>query len=143
VDLFRASGAPFEVARARIELARALGKLGRTEAAIVEAQLAIGLLAELSAVREEARAQKVLDGLSASPAEKGEAKPGTNKSTALTRRELEIVRLVAEGLSNQMIGKRLFVSDHTVHRHMANILGKLGVSTRAAAVAQAARRGLL
>jgi ATP/maltotriose-dependent transcriptional regulator MalT len=143
VDLFRASGAPFEVARARIELARALGKLGRTEAAIAEAQLAIGQLAELSAVREEARAQKVLEGLSAAPVEKGEAKPGTNKSTALTRRELEIVRLVAEGLSNQMIGKRLFVSDHTVHRHLANILGKLGVSTRAAAVAQAARRGLL
>ena len=54
-----------------------------------------------------------------------------------------MLRLVAEGLNNQAIAERLFVSDHTVHRHLANILNKLSVSTRAAAVAQAARRGLL
>jgi len=56
---------------------------------------------------------------------------------------VEVLRLVAEGLSNQTIATRLFVSDHTVHRHIANILNKFSVSTRAAAVAQAARRGLL
>jgi DNA-binding NarL/FixJ family response regulator len=50
---------------------------------------------------------------------------------------------VAEGLNNQTIAGRLFLSDHTVHRHLANILNKLSVSTRSAAVAQAARRGLL
>jgi DNA-binding NarL/FixJ family response regulator len=61
----------------------------------------------------------------------------------LTKREIEVLRLVAEGLNNQTIAERLFVSDHTVHRHLANILNKLDVSTRAAAVAQAARRGLL
>ena len=54
-----------------------------------------------------------------------------------------MLRLVAEGLSNQAIAERLFVSEHTVHRHVANILNKLSVSSRAAAVAQAARRGLL
>ena len=54
-----------------------------------------------------------------------------------------MLRLVADGLSNQAIGERLFVSEHTVHRHVANILNKLSVSSRAAAVAQAARRGLL
>ena len=53
-----------------------------------------------------------------------------------------MLRLVAEGLNNQTIGERLFVSEHTVHRHIANILNKLSVSSRAAAVAQAARRGL-
>jgi DNA-binding NarL/FixJ family response regulator len=61
----------------------------------------------------------------------------------LSAREREVLRLVAEGLSNQAIGERLFVSEHTVHRHVANILNKLSVSSRAAAVAQAARRGLL
>lgn len=64
-------------------------------------------------------------------------------SAGLTNRELEVLRLVASGLSNQLIGARLFVSEHTVHRHLANIFTKLSVSSRAAAVAQAARRGLL
>ena len=52
-----------------------------------------------------------------------------------------MLRLVADGLNNQAIAERLFVSEHTVHRHVANILNKLSVSSRAAAVAQAARRG--
>jgi DNA-binding NarL/FixJ family response regulator len=67
----------------------------------------------------------------------------TAKNGGLTKREIEVLRLVAEGLNNQAIAERLFVSDHTVHRHLANILNKLDASTRAAAVAQAARRGLL
>jgi LuxR family transcriptional regulator, maltose regulon positive regulatory protein len=143
VDLFRASGAPFEVARARIELARALGLLGRTDAAAEEARSAMGLLGQLHAVQEEARARQVLESLTGSQAAPTEARGAADATAGLTRREMEVLRLVAEGLSNQSIGKRLFVSDHTVHRHLANILGKLGVSTRAAAVAQAARRGLL
>jgi DNA-binding NarL/FixJ family response regulator len=61
----------------------------------------------------------------------------------LSAREVEVLRLVAEGLNNQAIGERLFVSEHTVHRHVANIFSKLSVSSRAAAVAQAARRGIL
>ena len=54
-----------------------------------------------------------------------------------------MLKLVAAGLSNQTIAEQLFLSEHTVHRHVANILNKLSVSSRAAAVAQAARRGLL
>jgi ATP/maltotriose-dependent transcriptional regulator MalT len=61
----------------------------------------------------------------------------------LTGRELEILRLVAQGMSNQEIAASLVLSEHTVHRHVANVLGKLGVSSRAAAVAQAARHDLL
>jgi DNA-binding CsgD family transcriptional regulator len=61
----------------------------------------------------------------------------------LTAREREVLGLVAEGLSNSAIGDRLFVSEHTVHRHVANILMKLDVPSRAAAVAEAARRNLL
>ena len=73
----------------------------------------------------------------------GERSLAIAKKGALSRRETEVLRLVAEGLNNQSIAQRLFVSDHTVHRHLANILNKLDVSTRAAAVAQATRRGLL
>jgi DNA-binding NarL/FixJ family response regulator len=54
-----------------------------------------------------------------------------------------VLKLVAAGLNNQTISEQLFLSEHTVHRHVANILNKLSVSSRAAAVAQAARRGLL
>ncbi len=61
----------------------------------------------------------------------------------LTRRELEVLRLVAKGMSNQQIAATLVVSGHTVHRHVSNVFGKLGVSSRAAAVAQAAQLDLL
>jgi ATP/maltotriose-dependent transcriptional regulator MalT len=61
----------------------------------------------------------------------------------LTGRELEILRLVARGMSNQEIVTSLVLSEHTVHRHVANVLGKFEVSSRAAAVAQAARHDLL
>ena len=61
----------------------------------------------------------------------------------LTRRELEVVRLVAAGLTNGEIAERLVLSDHTVHRHVANILRKLDVRSRAAAASHAAQTGLL
>ena len=62
---------------------------------------------------------------------------------ALTARQMEVMRLMAVGLSNSEIAERLVLSDHTVHRHVSNILGKLGARSRAAAVSIAARRGLL
>jgi ATP/maltotriose-dependent transcriptional regulator MalT len=63
--------------------------------------------------------------------------------SGLTKRELEVLGLVARGMSNQQIAESLTISEHTVHRHVSNVLGKLGVSSRAAAVAQAGRLGLL
>ena len=54
-----------------------------------------------------------------------------------------MLRLISSGLSNQAIAERLCISEHTVHRHVANTLSKLDVPSRSAAVAQAARLGLL
>jgi DNA-binding NarL/FixJ family response regulator len=51
--------------------------------------------------------------------------------------------LVAQGLSNQQIAAALVLSEHTVHRHVANILAKLGQASRAAATAYALRNGLV
>ena len=61
----------------------------------------------------------------------------------LSAREAEVLRLVAEGLSDGEIAARLIVSPHTVHRHVANIRTKLGHPSRAAAAADATRRGLI
>ena len=61
----------------------------------------------------------------------------------LTRRQLEVVRLVSQGLTDAEIAKRLVLSRHTVHRHLQNAYARLGCSSRAAAVAEAHRLKLL
>jgi predicted ATPase/DNA-binding CsgD family transcriptional regulator len=61
----------------------------------------------------------------------------------LTPRELDVLKLVAQGSSNADIAQRLFLSEHTVHRHLANILRKLNLSSRAAAAAWGVRTGLV
>jgi DNA-binding NarL/FixJ family response regulator len=61
----------------------------------------------------------------------------------LSRRELEVLRLVAEGLSDREIADRLILSAHTVHRHVANICAKLRQPSRAAAAAKAVRDGII
>ncbi len=135
VDQYLQSGAPFELSRARIELARTLAARGRVDAARDEAQRAMDLLGELKAEIEMVRAKTLLDSLRSQAA--------TTADSPLSTRETEVLKLVAAGLNNQTIAEQLFLSEHTVHRHVANILNKLSVSSRAAAVAQAARRGLL
>jgi two-component system, NarL family, nitrate/nitrite response regulator NarL len=62
---------------------------------------------------------------------------------SLTPREQEVLRLVAEGLTNRRIGERLGISEHTVKFHVNSILGKLGAQTRGEAIALGARLGLL
>jgi DNA-binding NarL/FixJ family response regulator len=141
VDAFLQSGAPFELARARVALARALATLMQTDAAKQEAERAIAVLGELHAELEMSRARAFIESLSTSTATS--ATLSTPAPSDLTGREVEVLRLVATGLSNQSIGEQLFLSEHTVHRHLANIFSKLSVSSRAAAVAQAARKGLL
>ena len=137
MDRFQQSGAPFETARARIELARALGALGRLDESRAEADRAIALLSSMSADFEISRARAAV------PESPSGAAAERSRPAVLSRREIEVLRHVAQGLSNQTIGERLFISEHTVHRHVANILTKLGVPSRAAAVAQAARDNLL
>ena len=121
-DLFSEASAPFEQAGARLTLAEALRGLGRTDRADAEARAANESLALL-----------------------GARTPTGDGATAatLSSRELDILRLVAAGLSDARIAERLFLSPHTVHRHVANIRTKLDVASRAAAVADATRRGLL
>ncbi len=62
---------------------------------------------------------------------------------SLSERELEVLRLVAAGLSNRAIGERLFITETTVKKHIGNVLGKLQTTNRTQAVDQARRMGLL
>ena len=68
---------------------------------------------------------------------------GDTPAVLLSAREREVLALIASGLSDQEIAGQLVLSQHTVHRHVANIRHKLGRSNRTAAVAEAARLGLL
>jgi DNA-binding NarL/FixJ family response regulator len=63
-----------------------------------------------------------------------------NPDEVLTPREAELLSLLTEGLSNRELGQRLFISEATVKTHLAHIYAKLGVETRAAAIATAIRR---
>jgi len=150
VDGYLRSGATFELAHARLQLARALLALGRPAPAADEAQRAIDLLSELRAEVDVARARQFkasLEPRNTRNARNGHGEtrngPAARNDGGLTAREIEVLKLVAAGHNNQQIAEQLFVSDHTIHRHLANIFSKLSVSSRAAAVAQAGRRGLL
>ena len=128
VDRFQGSEAPFEAAQARIELATSLVALGRTDAAEREAAAALDCLLELGADTEAERARRLLDALTRAT---GDRFP----LPEVTAREREVLRLLAEGLTNRQIAERLVVSEHTVHRHVTNILRKLDLPSRAAAAA--------
>jgi DNA-binding CsgD family transcriptional regulator len=68
---------------------------------------------------------------------------GQAKGSGLTPREVEVLRLIRDGLSNREIGERLFVSERTAQTHVQHILDKLDVGTRAEAAADAVERGLI
>ncbi len=71
------------------------------------------------------------------------SRPMAELAETLTRREREVLQMLASGLGNKEIAARLAISDHTVKFHVASILGKLGVTSRTEAVAVGIRRGLV
>ena len=141
VDLFEKSAAPFEASRARVDLACVLERLGRTDAALIEVDRALEVLLRLAARGEVAAAEVVRERLTAPPP--AAAIDAARDTNGLTAREVEVLRLVSTGLSNHAIADRLCISEHTVHRHIANLLAKFDVPSRSAAVAHAARLGLI
>jgi DNA-binding NarL/FixJ family response regulator len=69
--------------------------------------------------------------------------PEDAASPSLSGRELEVLALVAEGLTNPQVAGRLYLSPHTVNRHLRSVYRKLGVSSRTAAAREASERGLI
>jgi LuxR family maltose regulon positive regulatory protein len=141
LDLLAASDARFETARVRLDLAATLSSLGRHDRARREIEAALAGFQELGADGEGARAEAMLGKLRRTgptlPTEAVDSPLGE-----LSDRELEVLSLVAEGLTNHDIAQRLVLSEHTVNRHVANILRKLSVPSRAAAASLAGRHGL-
>ena len=128
-ELFGRAGAPYQRAYARLELARLLARVDRRDRARDEAEAALAAFRELGASLGAAAAADFIAQLDGRP----------RRPAGLTARELEVLGLLAQGLTNREIAGRLVVSDHTVHRHVANILRKVGQPSRAAAAAWAAR----
>jgi ATP/maltotriose-dependent transcriptional regulator MalT len=134
IDLYGLAAAPYERAQSRLSLARALCALGSTDRALAEADAAHIAFQELDARRAAADAAELLQ-LLGSPTQRADG--------PLTSRELQVIALLSAGRSNREIAEELVVSEHTVHRHVANILRKLDEPTRAAAAARATRDGLV
>jgi len=74
---------------------------------------------------------------------RGEPSAPSVSNALLTQREMEVLRLVAKGMSEREVADKLFISHHTAHRHLSNIRLKLNATTQAAAVAHALRVGLI
>jgi DNA-binding NarL/FixJ family response regulator len=104
------------------------------ESAIVEAQAALAKFDALGAARDGDAASALLRSLGIRPTRNVAPIAGI-----LTRRELEVLALIGEGLSNRQIADRLYITPKTAEHHVASILAKTGLSRRSEAAAFAAR----
>ena len=121
-------GAPYIAARIRVSLSRACRELGDHDGAELELSAARQVVERLGAAHDLGR----LDDPPEPASEHG-----------LTVRELEVLRLLATGMTNKAISLQLFLSEKTVDRHVSNIFSKTGVTARAAATAFAYERGIV
>jgi DNA-binding CsgD family transcriptional regulator len=118
-------GAPYEAARVRVEIGAACHALGDADGAELEADSARAAFGQLGAAPDAARLQP------------------SGSANVLSTRETEVIRLIATGESNRQIASALVISERTVERHVSNIFGKLGITSRAAATAYVYEHRLL
>jgi DNA-binding CsgD family transcriptional regulator len=122
-NLWHRVGAPYEAARVRVLIGQTCRELGDEEAATLEFDAARSAFEQLGARPEITH----IDSL----------RPSSTPASALTARELEVLRLIASGRTNKGIARKLGVSERTIDRHVSSILTKLDVPSRAAATAYA------
>jgi DNA-binding NarL/FixJ family response regulator len=125
--------APYLAARTRVSIALACRALGDEEATAMELDAAAGLFERLEASPDLAHVDST----------RRQRQAGRADSCGLTRRQLEVLRLVATGRSNRQIAGELILSEKTIERHVSNIFAKLSVPSRAAATAYAYRHRLI
>jgi ATP/maltotriose-dependent transcriptional regulator MalT len=121
---------PYEEAQARLLIGASKRMLGDEEGGRIEIDAARAGFDRLGAAADARHAAALL-------------RRGRAPRPLLTDREVEVLRLVAAGNSNRDIAGALHLSEHTVARHMQNVLAKLGVSSRAAATSSALKQGIL
>jgi two-component system, NarL family, response regulator YdfI len=162
VVLIDASGEPFEPVMESIVASGLASDIGivvlggsmtpGASAEALRAGIRAALPGDLSPEQLVAALQAVASGLAVlHPSHAGEALPAGAPSApaldelaeSLTRRELEVLQMLAAGLSNKEIAARLNISEHTAKFHVASILGKLGAASRTEAVSLGIRRGLI
>jgi DNA-binding CsgD family transcriptional regulator len=117
--------APYEAARVRVLAGLACRQLGDGDTADMELDAARRVFQELGAAPDLAQLARV------------SRAAGVEAAGELTRREVQVLALVAAGKSNRVIATELFLSEKTIERHMSNIFTKLGVGSRTAAAAYA------
>jgi DNA-binding NarL/FixJ family response regulator len=128
-EIWHQLAAPYESARARELIGVACGSLGDEDSARLEVEAARKTYARLGAATDLKRVR--------------EAGLGTeDQSHDLTKRELEVLRLLSTGETNKEIATDLVLSVRTVDRHVSNIYAKLGVSSRVAAASYAHEHGI-
>jgi ATP/maltotriose-dependent transcriptional regulator MalT len=130
LDCWRQLDAPYEMARTNVLLAMSCSRLGDRDTAELDLDAACSTFARLGAAADLSAALDLVGG-------------GGHPATALSARELEVLRLVTAGLTNRDIAGTLTLSEHTVRRHLQNIYVKLDVQSRAAATAYAFRHHLV
>ena len=142
---------PLPLGYALFRHAESLTAAGNSDAAATPASEALRLarsmgaaplLGDVEALIRRARLRSADEG-APNGSRSEEAQPDELSRMGLTAREVEVLRLVADGLSNSQIAERLFISRKTASVHVSNILSKLGVATRVEAAAMAHRRGLI
>jgi DNA-binding CsgD family transcriptional regulator len=138
-DGFTLLAIPFEAARCRLEWALAAAP-ERPDEATAAAQQSLTIFSGLGARRFADQARRLLRDLGARPAP---ARRAGGRVVGLSGREAEVVRLVAEGLSNADIARRLVISPRTVTTHLQHVYARLGLGSRAALVRYAVEHDLL
>ncbi|WP_129785530.1 helix-turn-helix transcriptional regulator [Promicromonospora panici] len=123
--IFHELSCPYEAAEAQVHVGMAARELGDLATAEREFDTAGAAFGRLGAAPDVARVNALR--VPSSPATRG----------GLTAREMEVLRLIAKGCSNRQVATDLVISEHTVARHVANIFGKLGITSRSAAASYA------
>jgi DNA-binding CsgD family transcriptional regulator len=131
---------PVELAFAAEDAGVALGRAGRVPEAVSLLGEAVAQYEQIDAGRDVARTDAALRALGVRRGRPG-ARPRDKVGwDSVTRAEEDVVALVGQGLTNAQIGARLFVSPRTVETHLSHLYRKLGISSRTALAAEAARR---
>jgi len=129
--IWRELNAPYEAARVRVLIAQACRELGNCDAADLELGMAREIFEELGAAPALAHAKTLAE------------TTGSDSESLLTAREVEVLKLVASGMTNRKIAGTLSISEKTVARHLSNIFVKLDLPSRAAATAYSYEHGLV